>query len=144
MKHFLFLGMITLILISCNVSPQPIEYGTDACHFCNMTIVDRQHASELVTTKGKAYKYDAVECMVHSLQNEMKDTEISMYLVSDFNKPGQFLDANMATFLVSKEISSPMGANLSAFENETIAKKAKENFRGELFSWEAIQKHLKH
>lgn len=143
MKYFIFMGMITALLFACDVSPQKIEYGTDACHFCNMTIVDRQHASEVVTTKGKAFKYDAVECMVHSLQDELKDTEIAMYLVTNFNQPDQFLDAKLAAYLVSDQIPSPMGANLSAFENENAAQKAKENFTGDIFSWEEIKKHLK-
>lgn len=143
MKNFILLGIITTLLVSCNVSPQKIEYGTDACHYCNMTIVDRQHASQVVTTKGKAYKYDAIECMVHSLKDELKDTEIALYLTADFNQPGQLMDATMASYLVSDQISSPMGANLSAFENEKAAQKGKEKFTGEVFSWEEIQNHLK-
>ncbi len=142
MKRFIFLGIITALLISCNASPQPIAYGTDACHYCNMTIVDRQHASELVTKKGKAFKYDAIECMVHSLQDELKNTEIAWYLTADFNEPGQLMDATMATYLVSDKISSPMGANLSAFGNKMAAQKGKEKFTGELFSWEDIQNQL--
>lgn len=143
MNRFILLIIITSLLISCNVSPQHIEYGTDACHYCNMTIVDRQHASQLVTTKGKAFKYDAIECMVHSLQDELNETEIALYLTADFNQPGQLLDATMATYLVSAQIQSPMGANLSAFENEKGAQKAKDKFTGELFSWEEIQNYLK-
>ena len=53
------------------------------------------------------------------------------------------MDAIMATYLVSEQISSPMGANLSAFENEKSAEKAKDKFTGEIFSWEEIQNHLK-
>lgn len=143
MKRFIFLSIITALLISCDVSPQPIEYGTDACHFCNMAIVDRQHASQIVTSKGKAYKYDAIECMIHSLQDDLKETEIALYLSADFNQPGQLMDATNATYLVSTQIQSPMGANLSAFENEKAAQKAKEKFTGELFSWEEIQNQLK-
>ena len=73
----------------------------------------------------------------------MKDAEIALYLAADFNQPGQFMDATMATYLVSEQISSPMGANLSAFENEKSAEKAKDKFTGEIFSWEEIQNHLK-
>ncbi len=143
MKRFILLVIITALLISWNASPQNIEYGTDACHYCNMAIVDRQHASQVVTTKGKAFKYDAIECMIHSLQDELKETEIALYLTADFNQPGQLMDATKATYLVSPQISSPMGANLSAFEQEKAASKAKEKFTGELFSWEEIQIHLK-
>jgi len=143
MKYFIFLGLITVLLVSCNVSPQHIEYGTDACHYCNMTIVDRQHASQVVTKKGKAFKYDAIECMINSLHDDMKDTEIALYLVADFNQPGQLMDATVSSYLVSDQVSSPMGANLSAFENENASQKAKDKFTGELYSWEEIQKHLK-
>lgn len=143
MKQFLFLAVISLLLASCNVDPQPINYGSDACHFCDMTIVDRQHASQLVTSKGKAYKYDAIECMVHSLQDEFVDTEMVHFLVADFREPGELINATKASFLVSEKLQSPMGANLSAFLNEEAGKKAQEEFTGETYSWEEIQEHLK-
>lgn len=135
--------LISLLFTTCSVNPQPINYGSDACHFCNMTIVDRQHASQLVTAKGKAYKYDAIECMVHSLQDEFKDTEMAHYLVADFHQPGKLIDATKAFYLVSEKLQSPMGANLSAFVNEEAGKKAQEKFTGDNYSWKPIQDHLK-
>lgn len=143
MKQFIFLSIISLFLASCNVGPQPINYGSDACHFCEMTIVDQRHASQLVTSKGKAYKYDAIECMVHSLQDELKDAEIGLYLVADLNQPAVLIDATKSTYLVSENLRSPMGANLSGFLNETAAKKAQEEFEGQLYTWAEIQEHLK-
>lgn len=143
MKNNIFIALLSVFLFSCNVAPQPITYGTDACHFCNMTIVDRQHASQLVNSKGKAYKFDAIECMVHSLQDEFKPEEIALFLVADFNKPGEWLDANSASFLVSEQIASPMGANLSAFEDQDVAQKMLEKFTGKRYSWKEIQEHLK-
>ncbi|MEO8772765.1 MAG: nitrous oxide reductase accessory protein NosL [Gelidibacter sp.] len=143
MKQFIFLAFISLLLASCNIEPQPMNYGSDACHYCEMTIVDRQHASQLVTLKGKAYKYDAIECMVHSLQDEFKDTEMAHYLVADFRQPGVLIDAKKASFLVSEKIQSPMGANLSAFLNEDAGKKALKEFTGNTYSWTSIQDHLK-
>lgn len=137
------LVLISLLFTACNVSPQSINYGEDACHFCNMTIVDRQHASQVVTSKGKAFKYDAIECMVHSLQDEFKDTEIALYLVADFNQPGELIDASKATYLVSEKLQSPMGANLSAFQNVEAGQKAQEKFTGKVYTWEEIQNHLK-
>lgn len=135
--------LISLLFAACNVSPQPINYGSDACHFCDMTIVDRQHASQMVTAKGKAYKYDAIECMVHSLQDEFKDTEMAHYLVADFHQPGELIDAKTATYLVSEKIQSPMGENLSAFLNEESGQNAVERFTGDVYTWKEIQDHLK-
>ena len=143
MKQFIFLSIISLLLASCGAEPQPINYGSDACHFCEMTIVDRQHASQVVTSKGKAYKYDAIECMVHSLQDEFKETEMAHYLVTDLEKPATLIDATKASYLVSENLGSPMGANLSAFENEAAVKKSQEKVTGTTFSWKEIQEHVK-
>ncbi len=143
MKSLVFLTMITGLFVSCNLSPKQITYGTDACHYCNMNIVDRHHASQIVTSKGKAYKYDAIECMLNSIGDEFKNTEVSLYLTADFNQPGQLTDATQAWYLISDQISSPMGANLSAFKDEKFAQQAMEKFTGKIFSWEEIQNHLK-
>lgn len=137
------LFLISLLFVACNSSPQPINYGSDACHYCDMTIVDRQHASQMVTAKGKVYKYDAIECMVHSLQDEFKDTEMAHKIVANLNNPGELIDASNASYLVSENLQSPMGANLSAFANTEEAQKAKEKFTGKIYSWNDIQKHLK-
>src|SRR5690606_40631353 len=75
------IGITTLLLTACEVAPEKIEYGTDACSYCDMTIVDPKHASQVVTKKGKNYKYDAVECMVHHLQDALADQPIALTLV---------------------------------------------------------------
>ncbi len=144
MIRLFLLSIISVLFVSCEISPQKIEYGSDACHYCDMTIVDKQHASQLVSAKGKAFKYDAIECMVHSLQEDMTETDIALYLVTDFDKPGELIDARPATYLVSEKIQSPMGANLSAFENRDAAGKTKDEFSGTLYSWDEIQEHLRH
>jgi len=130
-----------ILMASCNVGPQPIEFGEDGCHYCTMTIVDRLHASELVTSKGKVYKFDAIECMI----NYMKDHANTAYkhaVISDFNEPGVLVDAKNATYLISKEISSPMGAYLSGFEKNEAAKKTQAEYGGTLFSWNELFEHL--
>lgn len=144
MIRFFLLFVMTVMFVSCEIAPQKIEFGTDACHYCDMTIVDKQHASQLVSAKGKAFKYDAIECMVHSFQEDMTETEIALYLVSDFDNPGELIDAASATYLVSEKIQSPMGANLSAFRNSEKAEKTMEEFSGKIYTWEEIQIHLKH
>ena len=145
MKYFtlIIVAITTLIITGCEVTPQPIEYGSDACSYCDMTIVDPKHASQVVTKKGKNYKYDAVECMVHSIQDELKETPIAIYLVADFNNPGQLTDATKAGYLVSNEIRSPMGANLASFTDEDKAATAQQRVGGEVFSWDTIREHLK-
>ncbi|MCX8489678.1 MAG: hypothetical protein ORN54_01270 [Cyclobacteriaceae bacterium] len=43
---------ILLLFISCSTEPEPLVYGTDICHFCKMTLMDKKFGAELVTKKG--------------------------------------------------------------------------------------------
>jgi len=140
-KQFVFLFLPALFLLACNISPQPINYGEDACHYCTMTIVDHQHAAQIVTDKGKAYKFDAIECMLNFLK-ENEDITPELYLVADFMNPGQLIDATKATYLISKNIPSPMGAYLSAFQTKEAADKTKMKYQGKLYSWQEILDHF--
>lgn len=124
-------------LMSCSIEPNPIDYGSDGCHYCKMTIVDKRHAAQLVTNKGKAFKYDAIECMVNDLQSKDLST-ISLYLINDYYSPGKLIDATNSTFLVSKSIPSPMGEYLSGFSNEEIATRVKKENTGQLYNWQEL------
>ena len=143
MKAFFGLSIFTLLLLStCKVEPEQINYGKDGCHFCSMTIVDNQHASELVTAKGKVYKYDAIECMINDLKKR-DSSEVGMLLVNDYNNPGELISAESATFLISEGIPSPMGAFLSGFSTKEAGEKAKSENGGTLYNWQAIRKQIK-
>jgi len=141
LKQF-FILFVFIILASCNVSPQAIDYGNEACHFCKMTIVDKQHAAEIVTTKGKVYKFDSTECMIHFLEDFDAST-IKLYLSNNYTEPGTLIDATKATFLISENIPSPMGAFLSAFKSKIKAEKAQKEKGGTLYSWEELLNHFK-
>ncbi|NER09606.1 copper chaperone NosL [Muriicola jejuensis] len=138
MKIFRYLAYgLIVVLASCSIKPEPIQYGMDGCSYCSMTIVDRQHAAELVTSKGKAFKFDASECMINHL-NEQVDSDIALYLVNDFSNPGDLVDARAATFLISENIPSPMGAYLSAFKNREAAERVRQANGGVLLNWEEL------
>ncbi len=141
MKALIFLEIISFLFISCEVKPQPINYGSDMCEYCRMTIVDRHYASQLVNTNGKAYNFDAIECMI-KYSNENKETEYQLYLINNFENQGTLIDAKTATYLISPQISSPMGANLSAFISKEAAQQAKKKYNGELYNWKSITKKI--
>ena len=138
---FVFLILFSNLFISCQVEPKPIEYGSDACSFCSMTIVDHKHASEIVTGKGKAFKYDSIECMMRDLKN-FDQAKVAFFLVNDFANPGNFINAVEATYLISENIPSPMGENLSAFKEINEAKKVQSQETGETFTWQELQKRF--
>ena len=141
LKHYSII-IITLMFFSCNVSPQPIEYGSDGCHFCKMTIVDKVHAAEVVTKKGKVYKFDATECMVNFME-EFDTSEIALFLSNNYLEPESLIDATKATFLISENIPSPMGAFLSAFKTKDDAVKTQLEKGGDLYTWEELLSLLK-
>ena len=128
---------LLLFLTSCSISAEPINYGTDACSYCKMNIVDKQHASELVTKKGKVYKYDAIECLINDIANK-KENEIGLLLVNTFDVPIELKDAKSATYLISEKLPSPMGAFLTAFDSKEKAEKKFSEIGGELFNWDDL------
>ena len=137
-----FLFVLFLISSSCNVEPQKIDYGKDSCHFCRMSIVDQLHAAQLVNTKGKAFKYDASECLINDLETREAD-QIGLLLVSDYNNPGVLIDAKKAHYIISKNIPSPMGAYLSSVSSKEKALDLKKNKGGEIYTWDEIINHFK-
>lgn len=139
-KAFLFVLILTFSG-GCAPEPRPIEYGMDACDFCRMTIVDAQHAAELVTGKGKVFRFDAIECMIHYRQQN-DQTSFAFILVNDYERPGELIDARACTFLVCEAIPSPMGAFLSAFRTPESARAFQQEKGGQVYSWESIQAHL--
>ncbi len=141
-KNTVLVGLILLTITSCKVAPEPINYGSDACHFCSMTLVDQQHAAQIVTEKGKAFKFDASECMMNYLK-EADKSEIALFLVNDYTNPGELMDATKATYLISKDIPSPMGEFLTAFSSLEEAQKAESNHEGEIYSWEELTDRFK-
>lgn len=140
LKHYSIYALL-LLFFGCNVSPQAIDYGNDGCYYCKMTIVDKVHAAEIVTKKAKVYTFDATECMLNFMK-EFETSEIALYLSNDYSEPEALIDATKATFLISENIPSPMGAYLSAFKNKTEAEKIQATKGGKLYTWDELLTHL--
>lgn len=131
MKRSNYKSMIAIVSItffSCSTTPEPIRYGEDYCHFCEMTIVSQAHSARAVSTKGKQFKYDAIECMMNDIIKSQ--TEMAVKQVADFANPGAMIDVEKAGFIVNDTINSPMGENLAALE-----KGSSEN----LFTWNELK-----
>tara|TARA_R110000823_G_scaffold79177_1_gene180341 strand:- start:227 stop:550 length:324 start_codon:yes stop_codon:yes gene_type:complete len=103
-----------------------------------MTVVDKQHAAQFMTNKGRSYVFDASECMLNHLK-EIEPSTVGLYLVNDYNAPGKMIDATQATYLISKNIPSPMGEYLTAFASEEAAQKAQLANEGELYTWTELK-----
>lgn len=139
--RFASLIALCLALAACSVEAQSINYGSDQCHFCQMTIVDRQHAAQAVSKKGKQYKYDAIECLVNDILKNRSESDIATLMVSDYGQ-GRMTPARDATYLISKKIKSPMGADLSGFASRERAEATRTEHGGELYSWQTLKERF--
>lgn len=143
MNKLVIFSILFILITSCSIEPAKIQYGKDACHYCKMNIVDKMHSAQYVTKKGKAFKYDAVECMLNDLKDKDQQ-KIALILVADYATPKELIDAKQALFLISNSIQSPMGANLSTFASKTDADRFVISETDSLFNWHEIQqKNLK-
>ena len=128
----LFLAGSMLFLAACAESgPQEISVGKDQCDNCKMTISDAKYATQLITEKGRNYKFDDLSCMKdYEISNTESTVNAKMYVV-DFPS-GKFIESNTATFIKGGDIKSPMGGNTQAFQNKDAAVKAAANLQATL------------
>ena len=124
------------VLLSCTVEPEPLEYGKDGCYICKMTLMDKKFGAELVTTKGKIYKFDDVNCMLTFYNtNQVAHEDFSYKLVVDFSQPAKLINATDAFYLKSDQIKSPMASQIGAFEKKESFGEAKNKLKGIYLVW---------
>lgn len=135
---------ISAFLVSCTAEPEPLQYGEDACHTCKMTLMDKKFGAELVSNKGKVFKFDDVNCMLtyyHS--NDTQPTEFSHRLVVDFSQPSKLIDAADAFYLKSPAVKSPMASQIAAFEQKDKMEQAKNELKGIYLVWGELVSQFK-
>ncbi|AFU67705.1 copper-binding lipoprotein NosL [Psychroflexus torquis ATCC 700755] len=143
MNKYIILTFIFISITACDKSAKPINYGEDQCDFCSMGIVQKTHAAQLVTEKGKQHKFDAIECMVNFVKDKSGKFNNATLLVVNYNQPGKMILAESASYLISKNLPSPMGAYLTAFASVSDAEAAQEKLKGEIYQWDNLKKVIK-
>ena len=134
-------SLFTFLFFSCTAKPEPIQYGKDTCHFCKMGIVDTKFGTEIVTKKGKVYKFDDIGCMVRFMKSgEVKESDHAHTLVSNYEKSKDLLDVQKTFFVVSDEIRSPMNFHTAAFVSKETAEKFITGRSGSIKTWNEIFK----
>lgn len=133
--------LFCLAIVSCSKELSLINFGTDMCDHCMMTIVDKKFGGELVNEKGKAFKFDAIECMVEYEAEKKSDGENRIYTsyTIDISKPGELIKSEEAFFVLSESIKSPMSGNLASYSNKSEAENFTKENGGELFDWKSLK-----
>ena len=134
-------SFLIFAIISCNSGPAPIQLGKDACSFCKMSIADQHFGAEIVTKKGKVYKFDDMHCILGFIKsNTINNSDIKETWLVNFDEPHNFIPAEKAFLLKSNDLHSPMGGNIANFSDETQLKEAAKKFPGEQLSWNDLLK----
>lgn len=143
-KQFFGILIVMVLFSSCTTKPEPIAYGKDECVFCKMKAMNNRYGAEIITTKGKIYKFDATECMIDFINaNNIEESGIKIGLIVDFANPGTFVDVKNAWFFISADMPSPMGANLSSFSNENSVNTISKKHQGKILKWTEAKEYVK-
>lgn len=131
--------LIVLSISSCTMHPEPIKVGSDGCHYCKMTISDNRYGAEVITKKGKVFKYDELHCLFSEIaEGGIEKHTIKDIYVTDFCEGHGLIKELNGFYLRSNELKSPMGGNLVAFSSADSLNAYIKKLNGESVSWGQI------
>ena len=120
----LLLSFFLLTIFSCQESgPKDFALQKDQCDNCKMTITDLPYATQLITEKGRLYKFDDISCMTMYENSEAEKVAGAKKYVVDFPSK-KIIELPNATLIQGGSIKSPMGGDTQAFESKDAATKA--------------------
>ncbi|HQD11928.1 MAG TPA: nitrous oxide reductase accessory protein NosL [Chitinophagales bacterium] len=132
---------LSFSLMSCEAKPLPIRIGVDNCEYCKMTLTDPRFAAELLTKKGRVYKFDDIHCLLLFRKSDaVTPDNIKDEYLSDYSGDHAFVNVKTSLLLQSDELRSPMGGNIAAFAKQDSLQKVQDNFKGQIVSWENLIK----
>lgn len=145
MKNLVPILCLILFAVGCTVEPRPINFGQDECEFCKMKLMDEKFGAQLVTSTGRIYMFDDVNCLAMFLDSEEGERhEYKHKLVVDYSNPGELLDVNYTFFLKSSEIRTPMASEVIALPDEETLDEFKDELgNGIYLGWGEIKNHFK-
>lgn len=135
---FAMLLISSFLLSSCNSSISPIVLGKDNCSYCKMPFGDAKFGAELITSKGKIYKFDDSHCLLAFISENSKATNNSRIYFVNFSGDHSLLEADKTFFLKSESLRSPMNGNVAAFQSEDSLQAAQQKFGGTVMHWDEL------
>ncbi|MCZ2356002.1 MAG: nitrous oxide reductase accessory protein NosL [Bacteroidia bacterium] len=139
-KMMLILPFSAMFFLACVSSgPESITLNKDNCAYCKMTISDGRFGCEIITEKGRTYKFDDIECMFAYLKQN-QSTPIQSHWVHNYLDKSNLIPAEKSYYVTTttKAISSPMGGNTAAFKNKSDAESAASKYNTQVQTWEQI------
>lgn len=144
MKTLIASLVIFTMMTSCSTAPEPLVFGKDPCYTCKMTLMDSKYGAEVVTKKGKVYKFDDVSCLINFYKSDYEPKDnIAHVLVIDFGNPEHLIDATSAYYAQAEQIRSPMASNVAAFHTTENLKKYNSGWQGKELTWNELKEKLR-
>lgn len=131
--------LLLFSIFSCsNNQVVPIKLNVDSCDNCKMSIVDGKYGAEVITQKGRVYKFDDIKCMKQFCKDNSQ-TKMESFYVLDFNQNNELIPAETAFYLSGGKINSPMRGNVIAFKTENEAKDFQTKLDANVVSWDEVK-----
>lgn len=134
--------IVMLSMSGCSTKPDAIIVGKDQCCFCKMTVSDAKFGAEIITVKGKNFKFDDMHCVLAFIKNKQIELkEIKEVYLTDFESTGhELIKATDALLIQSEKLNSPMNGNIAAIGDKGSIAKLINTYQGTSVSWNQLIK----
>jgi len=131
--------MLLVTISSCNADPEALTTGVDNCYFCKMTLSDARFGAEIVTKKGKVYKFDDTHCILNYLETgDIKTADIKDIYFANYAGNHQLIASDKALLLKSEQLRTPMDGKMAAFDIQDSLLAVQKLFPGTQTTWREI------
>lgn len=139
MKKLVYFLLFSILISCTSKEAQAIKLNTDGCDFCKMTITNGKFGAEIITSKGRVYKFDDIHCMISYYRGTIT-TNIQSFYIHDFKQDNTLIPAETAFYVTGDAFKSPMHGNTIAVKTEEEALKLAKEFKATPVSWSEIIK----
>ncbi len=131
--------LLPMFFSACSTEAQPLQFGKDNCDFCKMTLMDQRFGAEIMTKKGKAYKFDDLKCLLQWRQfNDLQEADIAGFYTVDHAHAGSLLPVEDALFLSNDQLNSPMRSNIASFSQQSDLEAVSAKIGGRTLRWSEV------
>lgn len=133
--------LMLLVTVGCKTGPTQIRFGKDVCDHCKMVIMDKKYGGEIITTKGKCFRFDDSNCLAKFSKTEAVGTaNIDAIYLLDYYGNGNLIRSDSLFLMSSPALHGPMGGNVAAFKDEASLTKAMGELNGSSMTMDELLK----
>ncbi len=116
---FSLIGLLMLLSFSsCSQTVEPIKIGTDNCTYCQMTIMKNNNGGEIISKKGKVFKFDDMGCLRDFIADKkIAASDISKIFLNEMES-GTMVESSLLALIKNDSFKTPMNYNIIAVKKE--------------------------